>query len=179
MSPVLTMKKIILFVCVLLVVPAIAGAQSIKIGYINSEAIMDQLPEAQEAQRQLDERVGEWQDELTQMQRTWQRKFEEYDKMKLIMSDQRRADAERELMDLDRQIAEFRDRRFGQDGELFRLQEELIRPIQDRIFLAIQEIAEEEAYDYVLDQSGDILLMYANEKWDLTQKVLQRVIDMQ
>ncbi len=179
MSPVLTMKKIIWFVCVLLVVPAIAGAQSIKIGYINSEAIMDQLPEAQEAQRQLDERVGEWQEELTQMQRTWQRKFEEYDKMKLIMSDQRRADAERELMDLDRQIAEFRDRRFGQDGELFRLQEELIRPIQDRIFLAIQEIAEEEAYDYVLDQSGDILLMYANEKWDLTQKVLQRVIDMQ
>ncbi len=173
------MKKIIWFVCVLLVVPAIAGAQSIKIGYINSEAIMDQLPEAQEAQRQLDERVGEWQEELTQMQRTWQRKFEEYDKMKLIMSDQRRADAERELMDLDRQIAEFRDRRFGQDGELFRLQEELIRPIQDRIFLAIQEIAEEEAYDYVLDQSGDILLMYANEKWDLTQKVLQRVIDMQ
>ncbi len=179
MSPVLTMKNIIWFVCVLLVVPAIAGAQSIKIGYINSEAIMDQLPEAQEAQRQLDERVGEWQEELTQMQRTWQRKFEEYDKMKLIMSDQRRADAERELMDLDRQIAEFRDRRFGQDGELFRLQEELIRPIQDRIFLAIQEIAEEEAYDYVLDQSGDILLMYANEKWDLTQKVLQRVIDMQ
>ena len=173
------MKNIIWFVCVLLVVPAIAGAQSIKIGYINSEAIMDQLPEAQEAQRQLDERVGEWQEELTQMQRTWQRKFEEYDKMKLIMSDQRRADAERELMDLDRQIAEFRDRRFGQDGELFRLQEELIRPIQDRIFLAIQEIAEEEAYDYVLDQSGDILLMYANEKWDLTQKVLQRVIDMQ
>lgn len=173
------MKKIILFVCVLLFVPAIAGAQSIKIGYINSEAIMDQLPEAQEAQRQLDERVGEWQEELTQMQRTWQQKFEEYDKMKLIMSDQRRAEAERELMDLDRQIAEFRDRRFGQDGELFRLQEELIRPIQDRIFLAIQEIAEEEAYDYVLDQSGDILLMYANEKWDLTQKVLQRVIDMQ
>lgn len=179
MNPVLTMKKISLFLCVLLVVPAIVGAQSIKIGYINSEAIMDQLPEAQEAQRQLDERIGEWQEELTQMQRTWQRKFEEYDKMKLIMSDQRRADAERELMELDRQIAEFRDRRFGQDGELFRLQEELIRPIQDRIFLAIQEIAEEEAYDYVLDQSGDILLMYANEKWDLTQKILQRVIDMQ
>jgi len=173
------MKKTLSFICILLVIPVIAGAQSLKIGYINSDAIMDQLPEAQEAQRQLDEIVSEWQSELSQMQRTWQQKFEEYDQRKLIMSDQRRAEAERELMELDREIAEFRDDKFGQEGELFYLQEELIRPIQDRIFLAIQEIAESEAYDYVFDQSGDILLMYANEQFDLTEKVLQRVIDMQ
>ncbi len=173
------MKKRVIYTFVLLTVPMFLFAQSVKIGYINSDAIMDQLPEAQEAQRQLDEMVSDWQNELSEMQRSWQRKFEEYDKMKLIMSDQRRAEAERELMDLDRQIAEFRDRKFGQDGELFRFQEELIRPIQDRIFLAIQEIAEEEEYDYVLDQSGDILLMYANERYDLTQKVLQRVLEMQ
>jgi outer membrane protein len=175
----MTMNKIMLFLCVLSILTAPAAAQSVKIGYINSDAIMNQLPEAQEAQRQLDEMISEWQAELSQMQRNWQSKFEEYDKMKLIMSEQRRADAERELMDLDRRIAEFRDRKFGQDGELFRLQEELIRPIQDRIFLAIQEIAEQEAYDYILDQSGDILLMYANERYDLTQMVLQRVLDMQ
>ncbi len=173
------MKKLISYVSVLLIIPVLAGAQSLKIGYINSDAIMDQLPEAQEAQRQLDEIVSEWQNELSQMQQTWQRKFEEYDQRKLIMSDQRRAEAERELMELDREIAEFRDRKFGQEGELFHLQEELIHPIQDRIFLVIQEIAEEEEYDYVFDQSGDILLMYANEQYDLTQRVLQRVIDMQ
>ncbi len=173
------MKKLISYVSVLLIIPVLAGAQSLKIGYINSDAIMDQLPEAQEAQRQLDEIVSEWQNELSQMQQTWQRKFEEYDQRKLIMSDQRRAEAERELMELDREIAEFRDRKFGQEGELFHLQEELIHPIQDRIFLVIQEIAEEEEYDYVFDQSGDILLMYANEQYDLTEKVLQRVIDMQ
>jgi outer membrane protein len=172
------MKRLVIIAFILSALPALLFTQ-VKIGFINSEAIMDQLPEAQEAQRQLDELVSEWQGELTQRQRTWQRKFEEYDKMKLIMSDQRRAEAERELMELDRDIADYRNRIFGQDGELFRKQEELIRPIQDRIFLAIQEIAEEEAYDYVLDQSGDILLMYANEQYDLTQKVLQRVVEMQ
>ncbi len=173
------MKKVFLIAFIIVLIPALVGAQSLRIGYINSDAIMDQLPEAQEAQRQLDEIVSEWQHELSQMQQTWQRKFEEYDQRKLIMSDQRRAEAERELMELDREIAEFRDRKFGQEGELFYLQEELIHPIKDRIFLAIQEIAEEEAYDYVFDQSGDILLMYANEQYDLTEKVLQRVIDMQ
>ena len=172
------MKRLVIIAFILSALPALLFTQ-VKIGFINSEAIMDQLPEAQEAQRQLDELVSEWQDELTQRQRTWQRKFEEYDKMKLIMSDQRRAEAERELMELDRDIADYRNRIFGQDGELFRKQEELIRPIQDRIFLAIQEIAEEEAYDYVFDQSGDILLMYANEQYDLTQKVLQRVVEIQ
>jgi outer membrane protein len=172
------MKRLVIIAFILSAFPALLFTQ-VKIGFINSEAIMDQLPEAQEAQRQLDELVSEWQGELTQRQRTWQRKFEEYDKMKLIMSDQRRAEAERELMELDRDIADYRNRIFGQDGELFRKQEELIRPIQDRIFLAIQEIAEEEAYDYVFDQSGDILLMYANEQYDLTQKVLQRVVEIQ
>lgn len=172
------MNKLLLYGFVGLLLPAFVFSQSLRIGHINSEAIMDQLPEAQEAQRQLDELVGRWQSELTNMQRQWQRKFEEYDRMKLIMSDQRRAEAERELMDLDRQIAEYRNQKFGPDGELFRMQEELIRPIQDRIFLAIQKIAEEEGYDYIFDQSGDILLMYANERYDLTQKVLQRVLQM-
>jgi outer membrane protein len=173
------MKRLFIYALLLLALPVFAGAQSIKIGYINSDAIMDQLPEAQEAQRQLDELVAQWQNELSDLQRQWQRRFEEYDKMKLIMSDQRRADAERELMDLDREIAEYREEKFGQDGELFRMQEELIRPIQDRIFLAIQDIAEDEAYDFVFDQSGDILLMYAHERHDLTQRVLRRVVEMQ
>jgi outer membrane protein len=172
------MKKYISLLFLCLILPAMLMGQT-KIGYVNSEAIMEQLPEAREAQRQLDELVSQWQAELQDMQREWQTKFEEYDKMKLIMTDQRRADAERQLMELDRQIADFRNQKFGQNGELFQRQEELIRPVQDRIFLAIQDIAREEQYDYVFDQSGDILLLYANELYNLTEKVLQRVVEMQ
>jgi outer membrane protein len=172
------MKRNISLALLIILLPAALAAQ-VKIGYVNSEAIMEQLPEAREAQRQLDELVAQWQSELQDMQQDWQTKFEEYDKMKLIMTDQRRADAERQLMELDRQIAEFRNRKFGQNGELFQKQEELIRPVQDRIFLAIQNIAREEQYDYVFDQSGDILLLYTNEQYNLTEKVLQRVVEMQ
>jgi outer membrane protein len=172
------MKRNISLALLIILLPAALAAQ-VKIGYVNSEAIMEQLPEAREAQRQLDELVAQWQSELQEMQQDWQTKFEEYDKMKLIMTDQRRADAERQLMELDRQIAEFRNLKFGQNGELFQKQEELIRPVQDRIFLAIQNIAREELYDYVFDQSGDILLLYTNEQYNLTEKVLQRVVEMQ
>lgn len=153
---------------------SVATAQ-MKIGHISSEAIMKQLPDAQDAQRQLDALVAEWQNELNRMQQEWQRKYDEYEKRKLIMTEQRRAEAEKELQELDRKIVDFRAQKFGQNGELFTKQNELMKPVQDRVFKAIQEVALEEGYDYVFDKSGEILLMYATEKHDLTSKVLAKL----
>lgn len=158
-----------------LVAVAPSAAQTVKIGHVSSEAIMKELPDAQDAQRQLDALVVEWQNELQKMQQEWQRKYDEYDKRKLIMTDQRRADAEKELQELDRRIAEFRNQKFGQNGELFNKQNELMKPVQDRVFKAIQDVAIEEGYDYIFDKSGEILMMYANEKNDVTAKVLAKL----
>lgn len=154
---------------------AVPVSAQVKIGHVSSEAIMKELPDAQDAQRQLDALVVEWQNELQKMQQDWQRKFDEYDKKKLIMTDQRRADAEKELQALDRKIADYRNLKFGQNGELFNKQNELMKPVQDRVFKAIQDVAVEEGYDYVFDKSGEILMMYANEKNDLTAKVLDKL----
>jgi outer membrane protein len=110
-----------------------AGAQ-VKIAYFNSEAIMKQLPDAQDAQKQLDQFVADWQQELNKMQDEWKKKFDEYDKRKLIMTEQRRADAERELREMDQKIVDYRTQKFGQNGELFNKQNELMKPVQDRVF---------------------------------------------
>ena len=93
------MRKI-LCVLSLFCATAIPLAAQMKIGYINSEAIMQQLPEAQDTQKQLDGLTTDWQNELTKMQTDLQHKFEDYDKKKLIMSDKKRADVEKELQDL-------------------------------------------------------------------------------
>src|SRR5208283_2282316 len=77
------------------------GHAQAKIGWVNSQAIMDKLPEAQDAQKQIDNVVAEWQSELAKMQNDWQKKYEEYDKKKLILTDQLRAQSEKELQDLD------------------------------------------------------------------------------
>jgi outer membrane protein len=146
-----------------------------KIGFVSTEAIMKQLPDAQDAQKQLDALVVQWQGELNKMQQDWQSKLDEYDQRKLIMTEQRRADTERELRDLDQKIADYRNKKFGQNGELFAKQNELMKPVQDRVFKAIQDVALEEGYDYVFDKSGQILLMYANPKFDLTPKVLAKL----
>ncbi len=169
-------QRNILFITLLIVLfyTSSSFAQS-KIGWINSQTITEKLPEAQDAQRQLDALVTEWQNDLAKMQNDWQKKFAEYDKKKLIFTDKDRVDAERELQDLDKRIAEFRNRKFGQNGELFQKQNELMKPVQDKIFKAIQDIAKEEGYDYVFDKSGELSLMYTNDKYDLTTLVLEKV----
>lgn len=152
-----------------------AAAAQVKVGHVSTDAIMKQLPDAQDAQKKLDGLVADWQTELNRMQQDWQKRLEEYDKRKLIMTDQRRSEAERELRELDQRIGEYRNQKFGQNGELFQKQNELMKPVQDRVFKAIQDVAREEGYDYVLDKSGEILMMYANEKYDLTPKVLEKL----
>lgn len=152
-----------------------AAAQQ-KIGHVNTDAIMKQLPDAADAQKQLDAFVAEWQNELNRLQGEWQKKFDEYDTRKLIMTDARRAEAEKELRALDQRIGDYRNQKFGQNGELFQKQGELMKPVQDRVFKAIEEVARDGGYDYILDQSGEILMMYANPRNDLTSKVLERLV---
>ncbi|MFI5250835.1 MAG: OmpH family outer membrane protein [Bacteroidota bacterium] len=151
-----------------------ASAQN-KIAWINSSAIMDKLPEAQDAQHSIDNLVADWQAEMAKMQNTWQKKYEEYDKKKLILTEQLRAEAEKELQDLDKKIADYRNTKFGQNGELFQKQNELMKPIQNKIFKVLQDIATEDNWDYIFDKSSETLLMYSKDKYDLTDKVLERM----
>jgi outer membrane protein len=151
------------------------GSAQSKIGHINSEAIMQALPEAADAQKSLDQLVAGWEAELQRMQADWKKKFDEYDKRKLILTDQARADQEKDLRDLDQKISEFRNKKFGQSGELFQKQNEVMKPIQNKMFKVLEEIALEDGYDYIFDKSGEVLLLYANDKRDLTDKVLARM----
>lgn len=167
-------KSVVALVWMSFIVTSVALGQ-VKVAFVSTEAIMKQLPDAQDAQKQLDQLVVDWQGELNKIQQDWQKKFDDYEKRKLIMTDARRADAEKELRELDQRIADYRNKRFGQNGDLFAKQNELMKPVQDRVFKAIQDVAVEEGYDYVFDKSGEILLMYANKQYDLTTKVLSKL----
>ena len=167
------MKKILFSVC--LFVFAVSADAQIKIAYINSQSIMEQLPEAQDAQKQLDAVTQEWQAEMNRMASEIQRKVEDNDKRKLILTDKRRAEIEKELQELDAKMIDFRNQKFGTNGELFTKQGELMKPIQEKLFKAVKDVADAEGYDYVIDRSSSTLLLYANASHDLTQKVLEKI----
>jgi len=167
------------FVLVLSLICIFAGYTELnaqlKIGFIDSDAIMDKLSDAQDAQKKLDALIAEWQEEMTKLENSWKAKFDDYEKRKLIMSDAKRVETEKELVKLEDEITNYRQKKFGVNGELFKNQEELMKPVQNKIFTAIQMIAEEEEFDYIFDRSGDIIFLFAKDEHDLTNKVLEKL----
>ena len=147
----------------------------LKIGYVDSEAVMDSLSEAQDAQSRLDAQIQEWQDELKGMENEWQEAYNDYENRKLILSDKKRAEFEKELFDKETKISQYRQQKFGVNGELFKKQDELMKPIQNKIFNVIKEVAEEEDLDFVFDRSGDMIFLYAKDEYDITKLVIEKL----
>lgn len=168
-------KYLLLFVFSLFAFGGIATAQDLKIGYVDSDTIMDKLPDAQDAQQKLDAMIKEWQEELNGFEKEWKEKYDDYEKRKLIMSDQTRAEVESELVKLEERMNDYRQKKFGVNGELFQKQDEVMKPIQNRVFDAIKRVAEEEDFDFVFDRSGDVLFLYAKDQYDITNLVLDKL----
>ena len=153
---------------------AISRAQ-LKIGYVDSNTILDNLPDAQDARQKVDALIQEWQNELKEMDSKLKIKKDDYEKRKLIMTEQTSADSIAAIKKLEKEIADYRDKKFGANGELFQKEDELMKPVHNKIFNAIQEIATDEDLDFVFDRSGDIMLLYAKEEYDITAKVLEKL----
>jgi len=166
------MKKFILFILIVLLYTPQLFAQ-LKLGYVDSEAIMSQLPDAQDAQKKIDALIQEWQEQIKKMETEWKKSYKEYENRKLIMSNQKRAETEKKLMKMENDIAEFKKKKFGANGELFQKQEELMKPVQNKVFNAIKEVAEANDLDFVFDKSGDLMFLYAKEEYDITPLVLE------
>jgi outer membrane protein len=172
------MKRLILSLLLALAFLAPSARAQQKIAYVDIGQVMKSIPDAQEAQRKLDAMVDTWQKELEQLQKDWQQKFNDYDKRKLILTDQGRANTEKELRDLDRKILDYRDQKFGQSGELFAKEDELMKPIQNLVYEQVNQLAVELGYDYVLDKSAGSMMVYGKESHNLTQKLIDRITKM-
>lgn len=147
----------------------------LKVGYIDSDYIIKQLPDAQDIQKQLDQFILEWKEELLTLEKEYDKALKDFEERQLIMSEEKVKLTQKELETQQAEILKFRDQKFGVQGELFKKQEELMKPIQNRIFTAVKEIAEEDDYDFIFDRSGDMMFVFAKEKYDLTNKVLDKI----
>ncbi|MBE0570036.1 MAG: OmpH family outer membrane protein [Ignavibacteriaceae bacterium] len=169
------MKLIFISLFVYLPLLSFVSNAQLKIGYVDSDTIMDNYPDVQDARQKLDALIQEWQTEIRKLESELKAKQDDYDKRKLIMTEQTSAEAMAEITKLQKDIADYRDKKFGANGELFQKQNELMKPIQNKVFTIIQQVATEEDLDFVFDRSGDILFLYAKPDYDLTAKVIERL----
>jgi len=164
----------IAFLISFLVLPSFSFAQ-LKIGYVDSDTILDNSPDMQEVKQKIDALIQEWQTEIRKMESDLKAAKDDYEKRKLIMTEETSADALAQINKQEKEIADFREKKFGANGELFQKQDELMKPIQNKILIIIQDLAEEEELDYVFDRSGDIMFLYAKPDYDLTAKVIEKL----
>lgn len=169
------MKLIVISLFVYLPLLSFVSNAQLKIGYVDSDTIMDNFPDVADARQKLDALIQEWQIEVRKLESELKTKQDDYEKRKLIMTEQTSMEMMAEITKLQKDIADYRDKKFGANGELFQKQNELMKPIQNKVFTIIQQIATEEEMDYVFDRSGDILFLYAKPEYDLTAKVVERL----
>ncbi|MGA7836664.1 MAG: OmpH family outer membrane protein, partial [Ignavibacteriaceae bacterium] len=139
------------------------------------KTVLDKLPDAKDAQQKLDTYIREWRSELSKMEGELNAKKNEFDRRKLIMTAQTKNSMEKEISDLQKQIDEYRDKKFGTRGELYQKQDELMRPIQNKVYSVIKEVANEEDLDFVFDRSSDVTLLFAKEEYDITPLVIDKL----
>ncbi len=146
-----------------------------KIAYIDSDKIYQNYPEFATAQQSLDRLAQQWEQELSEMARVLDENFREFQARELLLTLESRQERQNEIIAAEEELERKRIQYFGPEGQLFHQQEQILRPIQERVLAVIQEVAEGEGYDYVFDRNGDFVFLYANESLDITDIVLEEL----
>lgn len=167
------MKKLLftLSACFLLVTIGVAQRYAV----IDSKYILDKLPEYKEAQEKLEQFSKMWQQEIDKKSAELERMYKEYDAEQVMLSDQLKQKREDQIYNMEVELRELQKKRFGFEGDLFQKREELIKPIQDRVYNAIQKLAVAKLYDFILDKSEGITVIFADPKLDKSDDVLKEL----
>lgn len=155
---------------------AVSLAQPAKVAYVDSEVILRELPEAQAAQKELEKVIKGWQDELEKMGGELQKGLEEYQKKQAMATQDWKDKEEKRLQELQQKAREFNLQKFDPTrGEAATLRQKKFEPIRDKILKSIEAAAKEDSFNFVFDKANDVLLLYADAKFDLTYKVIDRL----
>ena len=167
------MKKILLVSSLVLVTAFSANAQ--RYAVIDTKYILDKVPEYKDADKKLQDISSQWQKEIDDRQSELNRMYKNYDAEQYMLSDELKKKRETELFNIEKEVRELQKKRFGYEGDLFKERQRFVKPIQDKVYNAIQKIAVAKAYDFVLDKSEGITVIFADPKLDKSDEVLREM----
>jgi outer membrane protein len=165
------MRKLILSLCLLAGSFATSFAQ--KYCIIDSKYILEKVPDYKTAQNQLDALSKKWQTEVDTKMNDVDKMYKSYQAEKAMLNDNMKKKREDEIMQKEKEVKDLQKQYFGYEGDLFKKRQELVKPVQDKVFNAVQKMASTKAYDFVLDKAGGVTLFYADPKLDKSDEVLK------
>jgi outer membrane protein len=171
------MKKFLLLAacsCILLVFSA-SNAAAQRYAVIDTKYILDKMPEYKTAQKQLDDAAAVWQKELDGLQQELDKMYRDFEAEQVMLSDELKKKREDQLFVKEKNLRDQQRKRFGFEGDLFKKRQELIKPIQDRVYNAVQRLAVTRGYDFILDKSEGITVIFADPKLEKSDDVLKEL----
>ena len=142
---------------------------------IDSKYILDKLPEYKSAQQKLDQFSEQWQQEIDKKSADLDKMYKEYDAEQVMLSDELKKKREDELFNREKELRDLQKKRFGYEGDIFKKRQELIKPVQDKVYNAVQKLASAKLYDFILDKSEGITVIFADPKLDRSDDVLKEL----
>lgn len=167
------MKKIVLTLAIVFAVAIVSNAQ--KYGFIDSEYIMENIPAFTAAQEQLDQLSSQYQKELESMHAEIEQMYQDFQAESVLLSEDMKRKREDVIISKEKDYKQLQRKYFGPSGDLFKKRQGLVKPIQDDIFNAVQEIATDGSYAVIFDKAGGTTLFYTNPRYDLSDQVLQKL----
>jgi outer membrane protein len=167
------MKKILVTLLSCLVLSA--GLYAQRYAVIDSKYILAKLPEYKAAQEKLNQFSEQWQQEIDKKSAALDKMNKDYEAEQVMLSDDLKKKREDELFNNDKELKDLQRKRFGYEGDIFKKRQELIKPIQDRVYNAVQKLAVSKLYDFILDKSEGITVIFADPKLDKSDDVLKEL----
>ncbi|HRH59512.1 MAG TPA: OmpH family outer membrane protein [Chitinophagaceae bacterium] len=146
-----------------------------KYAIIDTKYILSKIPDYQDADKKLQLVSEQWQKEIDDMQAALDKMYKDYDAEQFMLSDDLKKKREDELYNKEKEVRDLQKKRFGYQGDLFKEREKLVKPIQDRLYNAVQKIAVARGYDFILDKSEGITVIFADPKLDKSDDVLREL----
>ena len=167
------MKKFILSAFLLCSIFCTTYAQ--RYAVIDSKYILEKLPDYKNAQQKLDQFSEQWQQEIDDKSAELDKMYKDFDAEQVMLSDELKKKREDELFNREKELRDLQKKRYGYEGDIFKKRQELIKPIQDKVYNAVQKLAVSKLYDFILDKSEGITVIFADPKLDKSDDVLREL----
>ena len=171
------MKNNVLFLLTLVFMLSLSihAQRGVRIAYIDTEYILENVPEYQDATAQLNDKAQKWKNEIEQKLTVIEQKRKDLSNEKALLTKELIDEREEDLSFEEQEILDYQQKRFGPNGDLFIQKKQLMQPIQDQIFAAVQDMAKGRKYDFIFDKSSDAVMLFSAKQFDLSEQILRSI----
>ncbi|MCB0483212.1 MAG: OmpH family outer membrane protein [Flavobacteriales bacterium] len=163
------------YVIAFFIIAAALGAQAQKFAYVNTELILESMVDYADAQKQLDDMSKKWQENIELKYKEIEKMYQTYKAEQILLTEELRREREKEILEKEEEVKNYQKEKFGVNGELFKMRQKLIQPLQEQIYKALEDLSKRNGFNLIFDISGNSNILYYDARFDKTDDIIRRL----